>query len=51
MGMTAFSSALKGTLLDELGAGVSWRSLFKELVGQIGATLARAAATPAAQGG
>jgi hypothetical protein len=48
MGMTAFSSDLKGALLDELSAGVPWRSLFEELVGQIGATLSRAAANAGA---
>ena len=39
------SSALKLALLDELSAGTSWRSLFEELVGQIGAALQRAAAS------
>jgi hypothetical protein len=38
------SAALKLALLDELSASASWRSLFEELVGQIGAVLARAAA-------
>jgi hypothetical protein len=37
------SAALKVALLDELSAGVSWRSLFEELVGQIGTALASAA--------
>jgi hypothetical protein len=36
------SSALKGALLDELSASASWRSLFEELVGHIGAALERA---------
>ena len=36
------SSALKGALLDELSASASWRSLFEDLVGQIGAALERA---------
>ncbi len=35
------SAALKLALLDELSASASWRSLFEELVGQIGAALAR----------
>jgi hypothetical protein len=38
------SSALKLALLDELSAGASWRSLFEELVGQIGGALTRAGA-------
>ena len=38
-----FSDALKMALLDELSAGAPWRGLFEELVGQIGATLQRAA--------
>jgi hypothetical protein len=42
------SSALKLALLDELAAGASWRSLFEELVGQIGAALQRAAASAGA---
>jgi hypothetical protein len=33
----SLSAALKLALLDELGASASWRSLFEELVGQIGA--------------
>jgi hypothetical protein len=37
------SSALKPALLDELSAGVSWLSLFEELIGQIRDALARAA--------
>jgi hypothetical protein len=37
-------ATLKLALLDELSAGISWRSLFEELVGQIGAALARAGA-------
>ena len=40
--------ALKLALLDELSAGASWRSLFEELVGQIGAALQRAAASAGA---
>jgi len=39
------SSALKPALLDELTARAPWRSLFEELMGQIGAALARAAAS------
>jgi hypothetical protein len=39
------SSALKLALLDELSAGISWSNLFEELMGQIGAVLARAAAS------
>ena len=39
------SSALKLALLDELSAGASWSTLFEELVGQIGAALARTAAS------
>jgi DNA-binding response OmpR family regulator len=42
------SSALKLALLDELSAGVSWSSLFEELVGHIGAALQRAAEPPPA---
>ena len=37
------SSALKLALLDELAVGASWRTLFEELIGQIGAALASAA--------
>jgi DNA-binding response OmpR family regulator len=37
-------ATLKLALLDELSAGASWRPLFEELVGQIGAALQRAAA-------
>ena len=37
-------ATLKLALLDELSAGTSWRTLFEELVGQIGAVLQRAAA-------
>ncbi len=37
------SDALKMALLDELSAGVPWRGLFEELVGQIGAALKGAA--------
>jgi hypothetical protein len=37
-------ATLKLALLDELSAGASWRGLFEELVGQIGAALARAGA-------
>ena len=40
----ALSPAIKQALLDELGVSVPWRSLFKELVGQIEAALGRAAA-------
>jgi hypothetical protein len=36
------SAALRLALLDELSASASWRSLFEELVEQIGAVLARA---------
>jgi hypothetical protein len=39
------SAALRLALLDELSASASWRSLFEELVGQIGAALARTAAS------
>ena len=42
------SSALKLALLDELSAGVPWRGLFEELVGQIGSALKRAAASAGA---
>ena len=42
------SSALKLALLDELSAGISWRSLFEELMEQIGAVLQRAAASAGA---
>ncbi len=42
------SSALKLALLDELSASAPWRSLFEELVGQIGAALQRAAASAGA---
>ena len=42
------SSALKLALLDELSAGISWRSLFEELMEQIGAVLPRAAASAGA---
>ncbi len=42
------SSALKLALLDELAADVPWRSLFEELVGQIGDALQRAAASAGA---
>jgi hypothetical protein len=41
----ALSSVLKVALLDELSASASWRSLFEELVEQMGDTLARAAAS------
>lgn len=40
-----FSSALKLALLVELSAGAPWSGLFEELVGQVGAALARAAAS------
>jgi hypothetical protein len=39
----SFSAALKLALVDELSAGASWRSLFEELISQIGAALERAA--------
>jgi hypothetical protein len=39
------SAALRLALLDELSASASWRSLFEELVEQIGAALARTAAS------
>jgi hypothetical protein len=39
------SSALKLALLDELSAGASWGGLFEELVHEIKAALARAAAS------
>jgi len=42
------TSALKLALLDELSAGISWRSLFEELMEQIGAVLQRAAASAGA---
>jgi hypothetical protein len=42
------SSALKLALLDELSAGASWRGLFEELVGQIGAALKSAGASAGA---
>jgi hypothetical protein len=42
------SSALKMALLDELSANAPWRSLYEELVGQIGAALARTAASAGA---
>jgi hypothetical protein len=41
-------ATLKLVLLDELSAGASWRGLFEELVGQIGAALQRAAASAGA---
>jgi hypothetical protein len=44
----SLSSALKVALLDELSAGVSWRSLVGELVGQIGDALTRAATSAGA---
>ena len=44
----AFSSALQGALLDALSASGSWGALFEELLGQIGATLSRAAASAGA---
>jgi hypothetical protein len=37
-------ATLKLALLDELSAGASWRGLFEELIGQIGAALQRVAA-------
>ena len=39
------SPSLKLALLDELAVSAPWRSLFEELVGQIGAALERAAAS------
>jgi hypothetical protein len=39
------SAALKVALLDELSASATWRSLFEELVGQIGAALEGAVAS------
>jgi hypothetical protein len=39
------SPALKQALLDELSATAPWRSLFEELIVQIGAALDRAAAS------
>ncbi len=39
------SSALNVALVDELAGSVSWRSLFEELVGQIGGALENAAAS------
>ena len=39
------SSALKLAMLDELSANAPWRSLFDELVAQIGAALQSAAAS------
>jgi DNA-binding response OmpR family regulator len=42
--MLTLPATLKLALLDELSAGASWRPLFEELVGQIGAVLQRAAA-------
>jgi hypothetical protein len=42
------SSTLKLALLDELSASAPWRSLFEELVGQIGSALKRAAASAGA---
>jgi len=42
------SDALKLALLDELSAGASWRTLFEELIGQIGAALAGAATSAGA---
>ncbi len=42
----SLSSALKQALLDELSASLSWRSLLKELVNEVEAALARAAASP-----
>ncbi len=41
----SLTAALKQALLDELSASTSWRSLFEELVGQIGAALEGAAAS------
>ena len=43
MPVLTLPDALKLALLDELSASASWRSLFEELVGQIGAALARTA--------
>ncbi len=39
------SSALKLSLLDELAASAPWRTLFEELIGQIGAALGSAASS------
>jgi hypothetical protein len=51
----SLSPALKLALLDELSASASWRSLFEELVIQIGAALVKRAAVsaraPLAKGG
>jgi hypothetical protein len=43
MPVLTLPAALRLALLDELSASASWRSLFEELVGQIGAALARTA--------
>ncbi len=43
MPVLPISPALKLALLDELAGSAPWRSLFEELVGQIGAALERAA--------
>jgi hypothetical protein len=48
MPVLTLPAALKLALLDELSASASWRSLFEELVGQIGAALARAATSAGA---
>jgi len=40
----SLTTTLELSLLDEIGAGVSWRTLFEELMGQIGSTLASAGA-------
>ena len=40
----SLSGTLKQALLDELSESLSWRSLFKELVHEIGAALKGAAA-------
>jgi hypothetical protein len=44
----SLSSTLELSLLDEVGAGVTWRTLFEELVGEIGAALASVAASAGA---
>jgi hypothetical protein len=42
------SSALRMALLDELAVSTSWRTLFEELIGQIGDALASAATSAGA---
>jgi hypothetical protein len=46
--MLPLSSALRLSLLDELAVSASWRTLFEELVGQIGDALKRAASSAGA---